>query len=86
MDDAQKARFWLAVAAVTILNFGIWMFVGTPSGGPTDVRITYSTNAIQFEYSGRLEIRFDRNVFEPEGAINTSPKGGRTPHRFPPFL
>ena len=64
MDDAQKARFWLAVAAVTILNLGIWMFVGTPSGGPTDVRITYSTNAIQFEHSGRLEIRFDRNVFE----------------------
>jgi len=64
MDDAQRVRFWLVVVAVTILNLGIWMFSGTPSGGPTDVRITYSTNATQFEYSGRLEIRFDRDVFE----------------------
>ncbi|MBC8201182.1 MAG: hypothetical protein H8E86_03970 [Planctomycetes bacterium] len=64
MDDAQKARFWLAVAAVTILNLGIWMFLVTQSGGPTTIRIAHATNATQFEYSGRLEIRFDRNVFE----------------------
>ena len=64
MDDAQKVRFWLAAATVIILNIIILMSFRTQSGGPTTIRITHSTNAAQFEYSGRLEIRFDRNVFE----------------------
>ena len=49
MDDAHRVRFWLAVVAVTILNLSFWLFSGTPSGGPINVRIAHASDATQFE-------------------------------------
>ena len=63
MDDAQRVRFWLAAVAVTILNIGIWFFFSTSGDGPTPVRILHSTGSAQFEQTGSLKIRFDRDIF-----------------------
>ena len=83
MDDAQRVRFWLAVVAVTILNLSFWLFSGTPSGGPINVRIAHASDATQFEYTGRLEIRFDRNVFEGKTRGEALPQ---SPFRMYPAL
>jgi uncharacterized protein YfaS (alpha-2-macroglobulin family) len=76
MDDAKRVRFWLTATAVIILNIIVWIYFETQSGAPTTIRIVHATNASQFEYSGRLEIRFDRNVFEgktKDEALSESP-------------
>ena len=76
MDDAQRVRFWLTAVAVTVLNIGIWFFIGTSSGNPYAIRISYSSNSHQFEQTGRLEIRLDRDIFAGQAkgeALSQSP-------------
>jgi len=74
MDDAKRVRFWLTATAVIILNIIVWIYFETQSGAPTTIRIVHATNASPFEYSGRLEIRFDRGSL----VLNLTPNNNKS--------
>ena len=63
MRNARRVWFWAAASALTLLNIGIWTISGLLDTHATRVKIAYATSAGELEYSGRVDIRFDRDIF-----------------------
>lgn len=69
VHDARRVWFWIAAAAITLINCSLWfLFTPSPADASTQSTVHFKvvTPAREFEHTGRMMLAFDQDVFDTD--------------------